>query len=230
MATTTTNFGWDIPQSTDLVKDGATAIAALGQDIDTAFVDFKGGTTGQVLKKSSATDLDVEWGTASSGLTLINTTSFSGVASQAVNSVFNSTYQNYRILINIASSTGDINAIGMKLRVSTTDTSTNYNSVRLFSKGASPASAGEDVLGNDEWFIGESDKDQNGASAIAMDLFSPNEARSTNFQASASTSDGEFYCHFISGIQSSSTQFDGFNIINSAGNTTGTIRVYGYNN
>ena len=26
MATTTTNFGWDIPQSTDLVKDGATAI------------------------------------------------------------------------------------------------------------------------------------------------------------------------------------------------------------
>ncbi len=52
MATTTTNFGWDIPQSTDLVKDGATAIAALGQDIDTAFVDFKGGTTGQVLKKA----------------------------------------------------------------------------------------------------------------------------------------------------------------------------------
>ena len=61
MATTTTNFGWDIPQSTDLVKDGATAIAALGQDIDTAFVDLKGGTTGQVLAKASATDLDYSW-------------------------------------------------------------------------------------------------------------------------------------------------------------------------
>lgn len=36
MATTTTNNGWDIPQSTDLVKDGATAIATLGQDIDTS--------------------------------------------------------------------------------------------------------------------------------------------------------------------------------------------------
>jgi hypothetical protein len=61
MATTTTNFGWDIPQSTDLVKDGATAIAALGQDIDTALVDLKGGTTGQVLSKASATDLDFTW-------------------------------------------------------------------------------------------------------------------------------------------------------------------------
>jgi hypothetical protein len=61
MATTTTNFGWDIPQSTDLVKDGATAIAALGQDIDTALIDLKGGTTGQVLSKTSGTDLDFTW-------------------------------------------------------------------------------------------------------------------------------------------------------------------------
>ena len=61
MATTTTNFGWDIPQSTDLVKDGATAIAALGQDIDTALVDLKGGTTGQVLAKATGTDLDFTW-------------------------------------------------------------------------------------------------------------------------------------------------------------------------
>lgn len=61
MATTTTNFGWDIPQSTDLVKDGATAIATLGQDIDTALVDLKGGTTGQVLAKNSNSDLDFTW-------------------------------------------------------------------------------------------------------------------------------------------------------------------------
>jgi hypothetical protein len=67
MATTTTNFGWDIPQSTDLVKDGATAIAALGQDIDTAFIDLKGGTTGQVLSKASNTDLDYTWVTDAAG-------------------------------------------------------------------------------------------------------------------------------------------------------------------
>lgn len=68
MATTTTNFGWDIPQSTDLVKDGATAIATLGQDIDTALVDLKGGTTGQVLAKASNSDLDFTWATDASGI------------------------------------------------------------------------------------------------------------------------------------------------------------------
>jgi hypothetical protein len=67
MATTTTNFGWDIPQSTDLVKDGATAIAALGQDIDTALVDLKGGTSGQILSKASGTDLDYTWVDANAG-------------------------------------------------------------------------------------------------------------------------------------------------------------------
>jgi len=61
MATTTTNFSFPIPQSTDLVKDGATAIAALGTSVDTQFVDLKGGTTGQVLAKASNTDLDYSW-------------------------------------------------------------------------------------------------------------------------------------------------------------------------
>jgi hypothetical protein len=61
MATTTTNFGWDIPPSTDLVKDGATAIAALGQDIDTSMNGLRGGTTGQVLSKTSGTDMAFTW-------------------------------------------------------------------------------------------------------------------------------------------------------------------------
>lgn len=67
MATTTTNFGWTVPQSTDLVKDGATAIATLGSNIDTSLVDLKGGTTGQVLVKNSNTDLDYVWTTAPVG-------------------------------------------------------------------------------------------------------------------------------------------------------------------
>lgn len=61
MATTTTNFGWTVPQSTDLVKDGATAISTLGSGVDTSFVGLKGGTTGQVLSKTSGTDLAYTW-------------------------------------------------------------------------------------------------------------------------------------------------------------------------
>jgi len=58
---TTTNFGWETPDDTDLVKDGAAAMRTLGNSIDTSFVDLKGGTTGQVLSKASNTDLDFTW-------------------------------------------------------------------------------------------------------------------------------------------------------------------------
>jgi hypothetical protein len=61
MATTTPNFGWSVPTSTDLVKDGATAIETLGDAIDASLVDLKGGTSGQVLAKNSNTDMDFTW-------------------------------------------------------------------------------------------------------------------------------------------------------------------------
>jgi len=58
---TTSNFGWTTPADTDLVKDGAAAIRTLGNGVDTSFLDLKGGTTGQILSKASATDLDFTW-------------------------------------------------------------------------------------------------------------------------------------------------------------------------
>lgn len=58
---TTTNFSWETPDDTDLVKDGAAAIRTLGNSIDTSFVDLKGGTSGQILSKASNTDLDYTW-------------------------------------------------------------------------------------------------------------------------------------------------------------------------
>jgi hypothetical protein len=67
MATTTPNFGWPVPTSTDLVKDGAVAIETLGDSIDASLVDLKGGTTGQVLSKNSNTDMDFTWVTDAAG-------------------------------------------------------------------------------------------------------------------------------------------------------------------
>lgn len=69
MATTTPNFGWPVPTSTDLVKDGATAIEGLGDAIDASLLDLKGGTSGQVLKKNSNTDMDFIWSADSAGMT-----------------------------------------------------------------------------------------------------------------------------------------------------------------
>ena len=58
---TTTNFGWETPDDTDLVKDGAAAIRTALGGVDTSFVDLKGGTTNQILAKNSNTDLDFKW-------------------------------------------------------------------------------------------------------------------------------------------------------------------------
>jgi hypothetical protein len=68
MATTTPNFGWPVPTSTDLVKDGATAIEGLGDAIDASLLDLKGGTSGQVLAKNSNTDMDFAWVTDATGI------------------------------------------------------------------------------------------------------------------------------------------------------------------
>jgi hypothetical protein len=57
----TTYFGWETPDDTDLVKDGAAAIRTLGQAIDTSMQDLEGGTTGQILSKNSNADMDFVW-------------------------------------------------------------------------------------------------------------------------------------------------------------------------
>lgn len=67
MATTTPNFGWSVPTSSDLVKNGATAIETLGDSIDASLVDLKGGTSNQVLAKNSNTDMDFKWVTPAAG-------------------------------------------------------------------------------------------------------------------------------------------------------------------
>jgi hypothetical protein len=60
----TTNFGWETPDDTDLVKDGAAAMRTLGSAIDTSMMDLKGGTSGQILSKNSNTDMDFVWVTS----------------------------------------------------------------------------------------------------------------------------------------------------------------------
>lgn len=54
-------FGWQEPDDTSLVKDGAAAIRTLGNAIDASMGDLLGGTTGQVLAKASNTNMDFTW-------------------------------------------------------------------------------------------------------------------------------------------------------------------------
>jgi hypothetical protein len=119
MATTTPNYGWSVPTSTDLVKDGATAIETLGDSADatvkalnpettlgdiayrsaTANVNTRLGigSTGQVLTVAAGVP---SWATPASGggITLITSTDMAGVASVTFSSIVG-TYKNLVVII-----------------------------------------------------------------------------------------------------------------------------------
>jgi hypothetical protein len=68
---TTPNFNWSTPDNTGLVKNGALDIRTLGNSIDASMAELKGGTTGQVLSKTSATDMDFTWIAPASGASYV---------------------------------------------------------------------------------------------------------------------------------------------------------------
>jgi predicted secreted protein len=67
MSNPTSNFGWQMPTPQDLVTDLPADFEVFGQAVDTDLADLLGGTTGQVLSKTSATDLAFTWVDANPG-------------------------------------------------------------------------------------------------------------------------------------------------------------------
>jgi len=61
MSNPTTPFGWQMPTATDLVTDLPADFEVFGQAVATSLADLLGGTTGQILAKNSATDMDFVW-------------------------------------------------------------------------------------------------------------------------------------------------------------------------
>jgi hypothetical protein len=159
MANPTTNYGWPMPTSTDLVTDLPADFAAFGQPVDTSLkalnpettlgdIAYRSatantntrlaiGTTGQVLSVSSGVPAWTTPAAAASGMTFISRTAFSAVSSQIFDSVFSSTYETYLIVAeNIYSSTGG-NDIQFQWRYgSTTEASAYYGSTTKFTSSA----------------------------------------------------------------------------------------------
>lgn len=131
MAGTTTNYGWTYPTSTDLVKDGATAIQTAIQGADTT---------------SATTNL--------AGLVLIKTQTIgTAVASVTVNSAFSTTYDAYKIVIN-----GGVGSTsGANLKVQLGSTTTNYVGVLNYANYAGTTNAPAGSSGTSWDFIGSAD-------------------------------------------------------------------------
>jgi hypothetical protein len=203
----TPNNNFPYPESTDLVKDGAQAIEDLAASIDTKLGVYV---------------------PSSPGLTLINTTSFSGVSSQSINDVFSSTYDNYVIFYrNTTTSTGNI--LTLRYRLSGTDTSANYGTQRLYAQGTT-VSANRDGVGTDEIFVSDLATAQQTIVGHQLNIFGPNLASPTVSLFSGSYLVGaDFYPSFVAGFQNSSTQFTGFTLLVNTGTFGGTVSVYGVN-
>jgi hypothetical protein len=68
---TTTNYGWDTPDDTDLVKDGAAAIRTLGSSIDTTTKALNPSTTlGDIEYRSSTANTNTRLGIGTTGQVL----------------------------------------------------------------------------------------------------------------------------------------------------------------
>jgi hypothetical protein len=213
---------------TQLTASGITSGAATSGQVLTANGSGAVSFAGQGLTQIVPTSVVV--GSGSGSVSSTGKISFTTASSISINGCFSSIYQNYRIVINVSASSGDTNQIGLKLRVASTDTSTNYTTVRSFTDGTTPGTSAN-PLGTDEFYVMDSDKDFNGFSGCFIDLQSPNEARPTHYLTFQAGHNGlGFYLQTVGGVQNSSTQFDGASVICTVGNISGTISVYGYRN
>jgi len=161
MATTTPNYGWPVPTSTDYVKDGAVAIEALGDAIDATV-----------------------FGLGTSGLTLVSATTVgSAVASVTISGAFSSTYDNYKVTY----TGGTTSASNQNLYVQLGATTTGYYSIRSGIRYTAAAFDFVDSNNGSNWTpSGCIDTNPN----LNFDILQPNMARITMFDSSWQSATG----------------------------------------
>jgi hypothetical protein len=210
MATTTPNYGWTVPTSTDLVKDGATAIETLGDAIDAS--------------------MNTALGTKKAGMVLLNTTSFSAVS--AVNlpaDTFTSTYENYRVVANLTSSV--LTAfLQVRLRAAGSDnTTSNYYNMTQGLDGSGNSFV---IAANTQTTWSLFYLNNNGNNSMSIDICRPKETAITNLfgtGASVNAAGSGYAGNRIGSLFSLTTSFDSCSFIASTGTITGELSVYGYN-
>ena len=156
------------------------------------------------------------------GLTLINTTSFSGVSTQSVNDVFSATYTNYRIVL---TGTGSDNQT-FRLRVSGTDNTTSNYQYQKLVVNSTTVSGARTTAGTSFEINGMSD----GQALNVIELSNPGAALTTGFHFIGGYNlNATIFLYHIHGYHNVATAYDGFTILPGSGTITGSVSVYGYN-
>jgi len=206
MATTTPNYGWDVPTSSDYVKLGAVAIETLGDDIDASLFSITGGKN--------------------VGQQFISNTSFTGASSVAIDNVFTSAYTNYRAVINITNSTATANHTLNYRAGGSTNSTANYFYGAVAIVFGSATVQGSQAVGATG--VAEGSRADSGAPSFTTYNFgNPQVALRTYSQALTVDSS---VTRQVGSLFNATTQFDGFIITPQSGTITGNIRVYGLRN
>jgi hypothetical protein len=184
------------------------------------------------LFATSASSFILFESTASTGTpmgVLLATQSFSGVASQSVNDVFSTTYDNYRIVISVIADTN--RDVRMRMRVSGSDASgSDYAFGVVEGLAYSPGTLSTPAANVQSSFrimrIGTSPR-----SSLSMDLCNPFIATPTTGSGTGFVADGASSAFIVNGLfHNAATSYTGFSIFpNVAGSITGSVSVYGYN-
>jgi hypothetical protein len=200
MAGQTTNYLFDYPTSTDYVKDGATAIETLADDVDATLFTALGG--------------------AYPGLRLVKKQTIgSGVSSVVVTGAFNSTYDNYKVMISggVGSTTAFMR---LQLGSATTDYISGLNGI-IYATGA--AFVQTSIVSTNFPYAGWGTTDYLG---LNIDLINPNLSKRTLV---SSPFLGSSVAGHTVAYHAANTSFSAFTLSPDSGTLTGgTIYVYGY--
>jgi hypothetical protein len=166
---------------------------------------------------------------STTGLVLLNTTSFSAVASQNIANVFSATYDSYSIVFTFSGSTSAkaafrVSSSGSPITTSTYSfktilSGTNSDSVlQTRNPSTTYIEIGDITSAATSGYVG--------GSMTVSNPFTANRTGIAGVCNSATT--GDVFLSIFGGVNSNNTSYDGFALTCSTGTITGSVSVYGY--
>lgn len=201
---TTTNYGWETPDDTDLVKDGALAQRTTASAIDTSLFSITGGKN--------------------VGAQFISATTFTGVTAFTVSNCFTSAYDNYIILFNATAGTANTE---VRCQLDASGTPSNANYAWAGFGAATGTSAASNDSSNSNSYHPVTFIPGTSATEAIMTIGNPQDATYTTLGSMWLYDDGgTLISRNYVGRHRANTSYNGIRFFNPA-TMTGTVKVYG---
>lgn len=181
------------------------------------------GSNNAVLTADSATATGLKWATPAGGdLTKISNIPFTTSSAVNINDVFSTTYEHYKIFINLTSASTQSD-IRVRMRVSGADNSASnyFNSYRY--NRTDPATGIGGVSAGTSWNIAT--PPTTGMFQV-WEMSYPFDSQRTWF--TNLSQDGDGYASAGAGQFSTTTSFTGMTIFPTSGTITGEVNIYGF--